>query len=512
MDATTTALFDEATSALRAQRWDLAESIFREILQREPDHPVALQLLGVVAFETNRLDLAVSLMERAVTNAPTYVDAHYNLANVRLHLGRAIEAAAGFRRVLTLEPHHFGAQLNLGGTLARLGRLGEALDAYHAAVDLEPGSAMAQANYANALKDAGRSGDALTHYQAALRLDPNSADAHNNIGLLYRELGQYDAAIQALEQAVRLAPDNTQFQVNLRDSGRRLVPAWHFRMLADQARNDAYQRAIEKAAPGRRLVLDIGTGSGLLAMMAARAGARRVIACEMVAPLARVAERIVARNGYADRISVLAKRSTELAMGRDLAEPADLLISEIVDAGLLGEGMLRTLRHAQATLITGDAALIPAGATVWGALIECPDWRRVNPIADISGFDLGEFDGFRNPVAHQQFDMAREPHRLLSATLELAQFDFRRLPDGETSRPVTAAITADGTAHAMAFWFDLHLDAETTLSTRPGSHGASHWRQAIAFFDRDRPVRQGESVNLGAGHSDSHFFFRWSDR
>src|ERR1700752_4565353 len=111
MDAPTAALYDEATSALRARRWDLAERIFREILQREPDHPVALQLLGVVAFETNRFDLAVSLMERAVANAPAYVDAHYNLANVLLHLGRTLEAAAGFRRVLALEPHHFGAQL-----------------------------------------------------------------------------------------------------------------------------------------------------------------------------------------------------------------------------------------------------------------------------------------------------------------------------------------------------------------------------------------------------------------
>jgi hypothetical protein len=107
--------------------------------------------------------------------------------------------------------------------------------------------------------------------------------------------------------------------------------------------------------------------------------------------------------------------------------------------------------------------------------------------------------------------MGREPHRLLSATLELARFDFRRLPAGETLRPIAAAITADGTAQAMAFWFDLHLDAETTLSTAPGVGSATHWRQAIAFFDRDRRVRQGQSVSLAAGHSDSHFFFRWSD-
>ena len=111
-------------------------------------------------------------------------------------------------------------------------------------------------------------------------------------------------------------------------------------MLADTARNDAFERAIAKAARGRRLVLDIGTGSGLLAMMAARAGARRVVACEAIRPLAQVATRIVAQNGFADRITVIAKRSTELAVGQNLSEPADLLISEVqrIEA-TLGRGL-----------------------------------------------------------------------------------------------------------------------------------------------------------------------------
>jgi hypothetical protein len=189
-------------------------------------------------------------------------------------------------------------------------------------------------------------------------------------------------------------------------------------------------------------------------MMAARAGAQRVIACEAITPLAQMAARIIARNGYADRIAVVAKRSTELTLGHDLPEPADLLISEILDAGLLGEGVMRTFRHACAALITEDAAVIPAAATVWGVLVECPDLRRVNPITEISGFDLSEFDIFRNPVAHRQFAMAQEPHRVLSAAFEMARFDFRRLPTEERTQSVRIEAVADGTAQAVAFWFD----------------------------------------------------------
>lgn len=509
MDEAISTLLERAAQALRSGQRQPAQLTLQEVLQRSPDHPAALQLLGIVAFESNRPDEAIRLMERAVAVAPDYVEAQYNLANVLLRQGRLAEAATGFRRVLALDPRHFDAQLNLGGTASRQGRLGEALEAYRQAIAINPQHAMAHTNYANVLKDIGRGQDAMAHYQTAIGLDPNSADAYNNLGLLYRELGQPELAVPAIERAIQLAPGNAQFRVNLRDLHRRMVPAWHFRMLGDDARNEAYRRAIEKAAPGRRLVLDIGTGSGLLAMMAARAGAHRVVACEMIAPLARVAERIIARNGHADRIKVVAKRSTQLAVGAELPEAADLLISEIVDAGLLGEGMMRSLRHANAALIAPDAAVIPQAATIWGALVECPDLRRQNPIGMVCGFDLGALDIFRNPVAHQQFDMAREPHHLLSNAVELARFDFRHLPEGTVVRSRIFEITADGTAQAVAFWFDLHLDEEITLSTRPDATG--HWRQAIAFLERDHRVRRNQNIELVVGHTDSNFFFQWPE-
>src|SRR5882724_5381918 len=134
--------------------------------------------------------------------------------------------------------------------------------------------------YANLLKDTGSPQEAIGHYQTALALNPASADAHNNLGLLYREHGQFEAAVQSLEQALQADPGNPRYRLNLRDTYRRMIPAWHFAMLNDQARNDAFERAIAKAARGRRLVLDIGTGSGLLAMMAAR-----VVACEAKRPV-----------------------------------------------------------------------------------------------------------------------------------------------------------------------------------------------------------------------------------
>jgi type II protein arginine methyltransferase len=98
------------------------------------------------------------------------------------------------------------------------------------------------------------------------------------------------------------------------------VPKWHFNIVRDDARNAAYEAAIVRAVRPDARILDIGAGTGLLAMMAARAGAKDVITCEMNPAVADAAADIVARNGHADRVRVVPKRSTELDVAADMGE------------------------------------------------------------------------------------------------------------------------------------------------------------------------------------------------
>ena len=100
------------------------------------------------------------------------------------------------------------------------------------------------------------------------------------------------------------------------DLNRRDVPQWHFAMLNDDRRVEAYRRAINTAVRSGDVVLDVGTGSGLLAILAARAGAQRVYACERVERIAAKAREIIASNGLSDRIEVLSNSSHDLVVGR----------------------------------------------------------------------------------------------------------------------------------------------------------------------------------------------------
>ncbi|CAH1266922.1 PRMT7 [Branchiostoma lanceolatum] len=92
-------------------------------------------------------------------------------------------------------------------------------------------------------------------------------------------------------------------------------------MLHDEERNKKYKAGLELAigrvhGRGQRAhVLDIGTGSGLLSMLAAQAGADKVTACECFKPMAGAARKIIQKNGFADKITVVPKRSTDMTAG-----------------------------------------------------------------------------------------------------------------------------------------------------------------------------------------------------
>src|SRR4029079_4411538 len=98
--------------------------------------------------------------------------------------------------------------------------------------------------------------------------------------------------LSSLRQAVVLKPELMLENPNLRGLYHGVVPGWHFAMMDHHKRNEAYEAAIRRAVPGKR-VLDIGTGAGLLALMAARAGAAKVTACEAVPIIGELAREII---------------------------------------------------------------------------------------------------------------------------------------------------------------------------------------------------------------------------
>ena len=100
-----------------------AEGVYQQILQTEPNQPVALHLLGVIAYQVGKYDIAVELIGKALAVNPDFAEAHSNLGAALADLGRQQDAANSFRKALTIRPNYAKAHNNLGNALKELGDL-----------------------------------------------------------------------------------------------------------------------------------------------------------------------------------------------------------------------------------------------------------------------------------------------------------------------------------------------------------------------------------------------------
>lgn len=420
------------------------------------------------AFEfygTGRLDAAAQVCRSVLAGNPQDTDANHLLGVVYFRHGDNVTAREYMERATQSPKASAEMHNNLGSVLIGLGDVTGAIDAFN----------------------------------RALELKPDYADALNNLGVIHRNEKRIEASIDAFRRAIAINPNFLQAKNNLRAAYRDVVPSWHFAMMDDKDRNDAYEAAIRRAVPGR-YVLDIGCGAGLLTMMSARAGAAHVTSCEAVSVIADRARDIVEKNGLASRVNVIGRRSQELEVGKDLPQRAEVLVTETFSSGLINEHVLPTVEHAHANLLLPEATVIPAAASAIGYLAGGPMLRGMLYAEKINGFDMAPFNDF----APANFGMLldRFPHEVLSSDVELMRFDLREASFPMANRRVNIEVKKPGVALGIAQWIKLELDAHTQYENRPSPNAPfnGHWTHVLYRFPKPITVTPGDLVPLNVAH------------
>ncbi|MCI0430089.1 MAG: sulfotransferase [Rhodospirillales bacterium] len=138
-------LLEKALQDHRTGRLADAERGYREVLARDPEHPDALHLLGVLAGMAGDYARSIALIEKSLRRKPT-ADAHVHLGVSQASLSRAADAVASLEAAIRIDPRHALAHHHLGGALSQLGRRDEAIAAYRTAIGLKPDLAEAYSN------------------------------------------------------------------------------------------------------------------------------------------------------------------------------------------------------------------------------------------------------------------------------------------------------------------------------------------------------------------------------
>ena len=272
------------------------------------------------------------------------------------------------------------------------------------------------------------------------------------------------------------------------------VPAWKRR--TRETETSAGRKAVR--------VLDVGTGSGALAMIAARFGATDVVAVELRESLALAARRNVSRNNLNDRVTVAHADIHKVVRGREVwRHPADIVVMDVFDTATLGGDPARFISGLRARgVVTEMTKILPRAASVWAIGVECLTADPLEGGAVGDGYDLSALDAFRDTGGAEPIFLQRHRHRVLTEPVRLCLQQFDRVDDhglGESTACMFPVVT-DGTLNAICYWYDVHLDADITLSnspTDPENQDAPHyWGQALRQLPATAVVRQDTSVPI----------------
>ncbi len=196
-----------AVGHYQAGRRPRAEAICRRVLKTQPDHPDALNLLGVVLMDQGKLEEAVATYRRLVAVEPDNARVLYNAGLALKRFGRFEEAIATYRRALAIEPDLAEAHNSLGAALAEQDEVEDAIGHYRRALALKPDHVRAHNNLGNALQRQGRLDEAVAAHRQALALEPDWAEGQTSLGNALRKQGKRDEAIACYENALTLKPD-----------------------------------------------------------------------------------------------------------------------------------------------------------------------------------------------------------------------------------------------------------------------------------------------------------------
>lgn len=449
-------------SQYKNREYQEAKNLAYSITKKYPDYYIAWKILGAVLGEMNLNIEAVAACKRAIHLKPKDVAPHYNLAISLKRLKRFSEAEKSFRDVTILLPYSSEAHYNLG----------------------------------NALRDTGKFEDSILSYKKAISYRPDFSRAYNNCGNILELLGKFDEAKFFYEKAIKFNANFSEARYNLNKVVEINVPAWHVAMVNDESRNQTYYKAIKRAINKNDLVLDIGSGSGLLSMMSAASGAADVISCEMSTTLAKAAKKIVRDNGYAEKIKVINKSSSDLVIGDDLPQKADVIISEILSSTLVGEGIRASLLDANKRLLKENGKMIPeSGEIIIGLMESNAEIESKAWVKNFQEFDLSNL----NSVTQSEFSLnLSESLNMLSNPQSAFKINFYEKKEMKIyEKIINITANKSGLCIGLIQWLKIQLYQDIIYENYPGKSN-SHWPNSIYLFDEPIEIQTGDSIQIKA--------------
>jgi hypothetical protein len=233
----------------------------------------------------------------------------------------------------------------------------------------------------------------------------------------------------------------------------------HAGYFRDTRKLAAYQQALDNVVQPGDVVVDLGAGTGLLGLLAARAGAARIYMVDSGSILG-VAEEVAAQNGFADRMIPVRGASTDVV----LPEPADVVVCDQIGGFVYDAGVLEYFDDARRRLLKPGGTLMPSSFTLFLAPVSAPAARADVDIwaARPAGFDTS---AVHQLAVNTEWRIEGSQAQLTSdpATVATIEADSLDPISSTVEYTFSEATTVDG----LLGWFDAELAPGVHLSNAP---------------------------------------------
>lgn len=277
-------------------------------------------------------------------------------------------------------------------------------------------------------------------------------------------------------------------------------------MIADRVRVEAYAEALRRTVRAGSVVVEIGTGPGIFAVLACQLGASKVFAIEP-AEVMQVAREVATANGCADKIEFLEQLSHQVS----LPTRADVILSDLRGVLPFFQRHIPAIVDARQRFLAPGGTLIPRKDRVWAAVAETPKsygeivdpWNK-NPF----GQDLGP--ALRLAVNDGQ-RVRMSPEQLLTSHKLWATLDYASVESPDVRGNLEWTVERSGTGHGIVVWFDADLAEGVGFSNAPGTQETVYgsfffpWMQPV-------PLEKGQRVcvTLDAKLVENDYVWRWN--
>ncbi|XP_052687158.1 protein arginine N-methyltransferase 1-like [Crassostrea angulata] len=272
----------------------------------------------------------------------------------------------------------------------------------------------------------------------------------------------------------------------------------HEEMLKDEVRTLTYRNSMiyNKHLFRGKVVLDVGCGTGILSMFAAKAGAAKVIGIEC-SSIIEYGQKIVAENNYSNVVTLVKGKVEEVELP-DGIDKVDIIISEWMGYCLFYESMLQTVIYARDKWLKPGGLIFPDRATLYVAAIEDRQYKddKINFWDNVYGFDMS---AIRKVAISEPLVDVVDPKQVVTNSCLVKEVDIYTVQEAdlEFSAPFHLQCRRNDYVHALITFFNIEFTKchkRTGFSTAPEAP-YTHWKQTVFYFDQlDLTVKKGEEI------------------